>query len=97
MLPPLCFSVRTKRPERKPKSLGIRSLVTTMLIVYGVLALLAILFNLPAKSLFTRGLQSFLGFLIVEKVLSALSQSQLGQQWVSQQLQLFTSLRLGGF
>lgn len=79
--------------NRKPKSLGIRSLLTTVLLVYGVLALLAVLFNMPHKWVFAHWVQPFVGFLVAEKLLSALSQSgQTGLQLTPQWLQVFARL-----
>lgn len=91
----LIEGLRPHRPPRKPKSLGIRSLTTTILIVYGVLALIAVIFNLPHKNLFAHGLQSFLGFLLVEKLWVALSQGgQLNAQLGYQDVQVLAGLRL---
>jgi len=70
----------------------------TVAIVYGVLALVVLIFNLPHSNLFARGLQSFLGVIIAEKLLASLSQnSAFGSQLVSQELQWLSSMRISLF
>lgn len=88
-------NLQRSKNSRKPKSLGIRSLMTTITIIYGVLALLAVLFNLPHTNLFTRGLQSLMGLLLVEKLWASLSQSGLiNTQMINQEIQWLTGTRI---
>jgi hypothetical protein len=88
-------NLQGSRTSRKPKSLGIRSLMTTITIIYGVLALLAVLFNLPHTNLLTRGLQSLMGFILVEKLWAILSQSGLiNTQITNQEIQWLTGTRV---
>ncbi|MEM0120260.1 MAG: hypothetical protein QW514_05570 [Thermoprotei archaeon] len=88
------MSTQSLKFSRKPKSLGIRSLTITISIVYGALALLAVLFNLPHHNLFTHGLQSIIGFILVQKLWASFSQSGLiNTQIVNQEIQWFTGAR----
>ncbi len=89
------WGLRALKPARKAESRGIRSLTITVSVIYVALALLAIIFNLPHTNILTRGLQSLIGFILVEKLVAALSQNNvLNQQLVSQEIGLLANTRL---